>query len=436
MTATPSSTPPPPPDVAAAVATIERRPAQMDAAWTVGEWLLGAGKQSAAVDLLRNLARAAGATGDVGLAAAAALRCGSDADQLLTELAALYGAGSQRIARKRAPPPLRKEIERSLAPAGTAQPVTTERVLDAAARAAQALEAVRAAAARDAIPAVPLLSTLRPATLEVLLGAMEPVSLSPNQALIERGQPADALYLLALGSLRVSRESADGVSTLLARVRPGAWVGELALVAGTTRSADVHAEVPALVLRLGREHVERLAKSNAGFADELVEFAHRRMIDALIATSPVLCRMPAVARQRMLERFRVRTYERGGEILREGDEGEGLFLIASGEVALTTAKDGPLGTLGPGSVFGEASLLLRRPANATVTAAEPAIVLVLERGDFFLSMRERPQLMVELYDLAVARLDAHVTVVAAVPASKASPKGDDGADGDPETPLL
>jgi CRP/FNR family transcriptional regulator, cyclic AMP receptor protein len=73
----------------------------------------------------------------------------------------------------------------------------------------------------------------------------------------------------------------------------------------------------------------------------------------------------------------------GTAIIRQGDEGRGLFLVLSGDVeVVSTAPDGspvPLGTLRAGDVFGEMSLIRGGPTSATVTAASAATVLFLAR---------------------------------------------------------
>ena len=56
-------------------------------------------------------------------------------------------------------------------------------------------------------------------------------------------------------------------------------------------------------------------------------------------------------------------------------------MIVSGK-AEATREDVTIGTLGPGSFFGEMSLLERLPRVATVTTTEPTTVLVLTAKDF------------------------------------------------------
>jgi hypothetical protein len=74
----------------------------------------------------------------------------------------------------------------------------------------------------------------------------------------------------------------------------------------------------------------------------------------------------------------------GSAVVREGEPGDSLFLIASGTMRVSTrAEDGEdvvLAELGPGDFFGEVALLTRRPRTATVKAATEAELLRLDQS--------------------------------------------------------
>jgi len=71
----------------------------------------------------------------------------------------------------------------------------------------------------------------------------------------------------------------------------------------------------------------------------------------------------------------------GRVLAREGDPGREFFVIISGK-AVATRNGVEVGVLGPGSFFGEMSLLDKQPRVATVTASEPTEVLVLTAQAF------------------------------------------------------
>jgi len=65
----------------------------------------------------------------------------------------------------------------------------------------------------------------------------------------------------------------------------------------------------------------------------------------------------------------------------QGQTGSEFFVIVSGK-AKAVREDIEIGTFGPGSFFGEMSLLEDLPRVATVTTTEPTTVLVVHGRDF------------------------------------------------------
>ena len=69
-------------------------------------------------------------------------------------------------------------------------------------------------------------------------------------------------------------------------------------------------------------------------------------------------------------------YERGGELVKEGDTGKGFFIMTKGTAAVSVGGT-QVDTLGPGSYFGEMAVLDGGPRTATITATGQVFVLHL-----------------------------------------------------------
>jgi sulfate permease, SulP family len=87
---------------------------------------------------------------------------------------------------------------------------------------------------------------------------LEPRSVDAGTVLIRQGDPSDALFVLESGRLSVEMSTPEGTRMRLGTVRPGAMVGEMALYTGVSRTADVVAETPSVVLELSRAAMDRL----------------------------------------------------------------------------------------------------------------------------------------------------------------------------------
>lgn len=75
----------------------------------------------------------------------------------------------------------------------------------------------------------------------------------------------------------------------------------------------------------------------------------------------------------------------GGEVIfDEGEEGQALYIVLSGKVAICHPGrvEQPIATLGAGEFFGELALLDDSPRSAQARATSDAEIAVFFRGDF------------------------------------------------------
>jgi len=92
--------------------------------------------------------------------------------------------------------------------------------------------------------------------------------------------------------------------------------------------------------------------------------------------------------------------EPGRMIVRQGDDGDALFVVLSGSATVEHSGT-PVGTLGPGDYFGELALLDPAPRAATVTATSDTELAVLGVRMFRVLLRDLPPLGAKLLaDLA------------------------------------
>lgn len=86
--------------------------------------------------------------------------------------------------------------------------------------------------------------------LTEVVNAAEPHRYQALEPVMNAGEPADSLYVVALGNLEVKVATHEGVFSV-AQIGPGQCVGELALVYHSpTRTASVIASQPSTLLRL------------------------------------------------------------------------------------------------------------------------------------------------------------------------------------------
>jgi CRP-like cAMP-binding protein len=102
-------------------------------------------------------------------------------------------------------------------------------------------------------------------------------------------------------------------------------------------------------------------------------------------------------------------FERGSEIVREGDVGDSLYIIKQGGVVITQKGEGgsiELAVLGTGDCFGDMAVLDAEVRSASVIAREPCLLLRVGRDDLLDVMRECPSIAIGLLKTFVKRIRA------------------------------
>ncbi|MET0388612.1 MAG: cyclic nucleotide-binding domain-containing protein [Polyangiales bacterium] len=398
-----------------AATLLEVTPADAGAAALVARLLLEAGRSGRVLDASRAALDRCVRRGDLGAAVVCAQLvgdAGGDKTLALTEIARAFGAGSSRVADAPAlPPPIPGQATAS------APPPSRDALLARAERALARFTVTGNTIPPDApLPRLPLFGALAPAVLAKLLGVLVLREHPTARPVLRQGDEAQEACLLVRGVLNVVREEPDGRSTLLAVLGPGALFGEMALVSRAPRSASVLSVEPTQVLAAPRAELERLAAKEPVIGRELRRFCQQRMLANLVRHSPLLSAVEPAKRAALVARFSAQTFAPGEVLLRQGEEGNSLFLIASGLVEIRSVDaDGDsvvVAQTGPGEVVGEISLVLRRPATADVVAVHSTVALELTWGEFHDAIKEHPGLLQRLYELATQREAETRSVVA------------------------
>lgn len=91
-----------------------------------------------------------------------------------------------------------------------------------------------------------------------------------GEVLFHEGDPGDALFVVASGAVKVAVPSEDGEEAILATLRRGDFLGELALLDGAPRSASAVALEATETLALPREQFLALVATEPAIRDALL----------------------------------------------------------------------------------------------------------------------------------------------------------------------
>ncbi len=102
--------------------------------------------------------------------------------------------------------------------------------------------------------------------------------------------------------------------------------------------------------------------------------------------------------------LKFRPLDAGETVVRKGEPGVNLYLIASGRVAVMGEDGFRLAELKRGEVFGEMSLISGEPTAATIRVVEPTRLLYIRGKDFGRLLKRYPSLQMYFARLLAARL--------------------------------
>ena len=339
------------------------------------------------------------------VAAREAERFGADVGPLLDTIAGAFCKDSPRHGDGATPPT-------PLPPAEKFQPLAS--VLGGALLINKATEIVHDCkkkleeSKRPGISSVPLFSALEKESLRQLCEAMVPEWYPNDKVIIEQGAEGEDAYWIARGELE-ARRLKKNETIVLARLKPGALFGEMALLSRAPRAGSVVTVRASVVVKISKRVLDRIAETHPAVATELGIHCRDRMVGNLLKTSEVLRVVPEADLPALVSKFRIVCFEKNDRLLVQEELPSGIYLIASGEAAVVRHEDGrtdePLifATLGPGDVAGEVATVLRRKSTAEVVAAHPTVTLFLPASELTSLGSSHPTILAELYLLAIKR---------------------------------
>lgn len=264
----------------------------------------------------------------------------------------------------------------------------------------------------DALPAVDR------AAVDALVSTLR---VPAGTTVFRRGEPGDAMYVVADGRFRVTGTTPGGAEVTLGEIGPGEWTGEMAILTGQPRSATLTAMEDGALVRLPREGWDELARRYPAVASRLTEAIGPRLRRAqLLRVWEELFGITEPEAFRDLEKAVEWRRVAAGELLvRQGDPSDAMYVVVTGRFRTTVrGADGVETTVretGAFSTVGELGLLADQPRSASVVALRDGEVLRLGRDAFRGFALKRPEAL-----LRVASIVAGRQASAVAPGSRAS----------------
>jgi CRP-like cAMP-binding protein len=385
-------------------------PLDNDSRRKIADLLLALGDRVGAADVYRTVAMHDARSGHLlpGIVGCKVLESlGGKTDEIVSVMAAAYSHESNTLAKfaaRQAPVDLDAEIA-PLDPGGDAMAIA-QRARD------RALDLSAFVQYPEQFLAVPFFSELPRDVFPTAIQLLRLVRAADGDVVIREGQLGTAFYFVATGEVRVVARAGNNRMVERGRLHEGSLFGEMALVTEQARTASVQVVGEADLLEVDRAAIGRLCAEVPVLNERLDRFARERLLKNLLATSPLFKPFDHTQQMELLKRFEGHDLEPGTVIIREGDAGQGLFVILLGEVEILqkdpTGRDKTVAKLGAGEVFGEMSLLGDRPTTATVRTLSRTTIMFLGRDYFRRLVQALPPLRQYFEELSKHRRRARV----------------------------
>ena len=257
---------------------------------------------------------------------------------------------------------------------------------------------------------VPPFDTLTPTTLQEFAPGLRPVRLVTGEHLVTAGDAADEVFVLVEGELEIlapTEPSDDEV--VLGRVGAGDTVGEIAVLAGGTRSATLRADGPVDAIGIRAEQFSELLTREPQLGTHLAAIASARLratrfTGQLLQLFPNDTDVPVVE---LADRVTFVSLAAGEVLFHEGESADAAYVLVSGRVRILVREDegwvAPIAEVGAGELIGELALLDDGTRSATVVAARDSVVARLPRDDFESLVTSHPTAMLGVIRTIVAR---------------------------------
>jgi cAMP-dependent protein kinase regulator len=241
----------------------------------------------------------------------------------------------------------------------------------------------------------PLFFDLSRDEFTALVERLAPRSVGAGDTIIRQGEKGDSIFVIVSGQVSISRREADRSEVWITNLGEGNFFGEFGYFSGQKRSASVRAVEETTLLEIGRKDLEAVIAKHPRVREVLLSFYKERILDTLLAISPLFSVLTPEERARLMKGVSFSSAKRASEIVREGDEGDRMFVLISGDVEVSTRKEGlqvPLARLKSGDFFGEVAVITARPRTATVTAVTDVALAEIGRESVAEAIGAHPEI--------------------------------------------
>ncbi|MBN1574654.1 MAG: cyclic nucleotide-binding domain-containing protein [Deltaproteobacteria bacterium] len=238
---------------------------------------------------------------------------------------------------------------------------------------------------------------------------IKPITFSAGEVILREGEEGDSIYCIVSGEVSVSKRSEQGEEVYINSLGEGDFFGEIGFFSNAVRFATIKAVVETTLLELTKRDMDNVVEDHPQVRDVLLNFYKKRILDTILATSPLFSSLSAKKRSVILDLFKPRRFGEGDVVIKQGAPGDSMYFIQSGYVKVVAKKEGGgdfTSRLLPGDFFGEVALITGKPRTADVIAESDLRLLEITRNDLKAVVQRYPEILEILKKNVKSRVEA------------------------------
>jgi len=250
----------------------------------------------------------------------------------------------------------------------------------------------------------PLLASLTNLQLREFMLDSEILVPRPDEVIFKRNDYSNSFYSILRGGVAIHIERADGHSASF-NLGPGDFFGEIGLLSGRRRSGTAVAGTDCILVETPRRSMLRLLDAVPGVQRRLDEVSLKRIVKNCYGNA-----LPDHDVDHLVQDARMKSCAVGDIVFREGEMADALYLIRRGSVTVSQRQGNReviLAYVSAGNYVGEMALVSQMPRSATVTAAAPTELVMLDATRFSTILDANPAMRSEVSSRYLQRIRAN-----------------------------
>jgi cAMP-dependent protein kinase regulator len=256
---------------------------------------------------------------------------------------------------------------------------------------------------------IPLLSELKEQELQLLLKQIQLKTFHKGALICCEGETGDSLFIVSRGEVAVYKQTRNGKEIWIRNLKEGDFFGEFGFFTDQKRHASVKSLTECEILEIPRKRLDEMIQIHPHVKEVLQNLFKQRVLDLLLAFSPLFSSLNSIEREEIFKRFRPIQFPEETVLFQGGDPPKSLYMVRSGEVEIfmrnRQGRRTVLATLGSGNIFGEIGPLLNKPRMAYAKTIQPSELLELSKEDLEACLLRFPKVRSILKETSLKRLD-------------------------------